>query len=332
MSDWRLGKFRGEWAIIWYEGHGTDRIRRRYKLGTEHRAEAISRAPARFAELTKPRTTKVRDLWQGYCEENAGKAIIQTMNYTWRALTPQFGDLDAESVSVADCDSHTKHRRAAGISDGTIHTELGHLSTVLNWARKRQLIANAPWIKRPAKPAPKEFWLTRDQVAAMRDASRAPHITVAIHLLIGTGARSNAALELTWDRVDFVRRVIDLRNPFDGIRRKGRAVVPINDDLLNVLQQARKAAVSPYVIEYAGRPVKSLKRGLKTAARKAGIDPERVSAHVLRHSAAVWMAESGHKMSEIAQFLGHSNSKITEQVYARYSPDHLRKAAESLRF
>lgn len=51
---------------------------------------------------------------------------------------------------------------------------------------------------------------------------------------------------------------------------------------------------------------------------------------MLRHSAAVWLAEDGHSMTRIAQFLGHSNSRITEKVYARYSPEHLRDLADTL--
>lgn len=74
--------------------------------------------------------------------------------------------------------------------------------------------------------------------------------------------------------------------------------------------------------------MKSIKTGLKAAARRIG-RPD-VSPHMLRHSAAVWLAEDGHSMHEIAQFLGHSNPAITAKVYARYSPDHLRKLAASL--
>ncbi|WP_262518866.1 hypothetical protein [Agrobacterium fabrum] len=35
-------------------------------------------------------------------------------------------------------------------------------------------------------------------------------------------------------------------------------------------------------------------------------------------------------MTRIAQFLEHSNSRITEKVYARYSPEHLRDLADTL--
>jgi integrase len=51
---------------------------------------------------------------------------------------------------------------------------------------------------------------------------------------------------------------------------------------------------------------------------------------MLRHTAAVWMAEGGTPMSEIAQYLGHSTTLVTEKVYARYSPEYLKKAAAQL--
>jgi integrase len=35
-------------------------------------------------------------------------------------------------------------------------------------------------------------------------------------------------------------------------------------------------------------------------------------------------------MPEIAQFLGHSDSGLTERVYARFSPNYLAKTATSL--
>lgn len=97
------------------------------------------------------------------------------------------------------------------------------------------------------------------------------------------------------------------------------------------LLEAQQGALSEFVIEWAGKRVASLKRGIKTAARNAKIDKV-VSAHVLRHSAAVHMAEDGVSMDEIAQFCGHSDVSVTRRIYARYSPAYLREAAAALEF
>jgi len=75
-----------------------------------------------------------------------------------------------------------------------------------------------------------------------------------------------------------------------------------------------------YVIEWVGAPVKSLKKAIATTARNVGISD--VSPHLFRHIAAAWMAEAGIAMSEIAQYLGHSSTSVTEKVYARFSPNH----------
>jgi integrase len=96
------------------------------------------------------------------------------------------------------------------------------------------------------------------------------------------------------------------------------------------LQEARQGALTDWVIEWAGRPVKSVKRGLRVAAQRAGL--EHVSPHDLRRSAAIHMAEDGVSISEISQYLGHSNERVTFQAYARFQPDHLRRAASALEF
>lgn len=324
MSEWRITRLRGKLALT-FERDGK---RHRHSLGTDDPRQAYLIAPALYAELTRPAGRTVQDIWTAYTQDKAGKAVLVTMEYTWKALKERFGARDGEGITKEDCRAHTAARRQAGIGDGTIHTELGHLRTVLVWAEKNRLINKAPQIERPSKPEPKDRYLTREEAQRILACAKTPHLRTAIHLMLGTAARVTAILELTWDRVDFNRKLIHLRNPDDKVKRKGRAIVPINSTLLTALRDAKAGALTDYVVEWAGEPVKSLKRGIATAAREAKVKD--VSAHVFRHTAAVWMAEAGVPMEEISQYLGHSNAEITRSVYARYSPDHLRKAAEAL--
>ena len=155
-----------------------------------------------------------------------------------------------------------------------------------------------------------------------------PHLNVFVHLAYGTAGRQAAILGLTWDRVNFERNKIDLEDRGIAVPHKGRAIVPMTKTLAAVLQEAMLGSLSNYVIEWRGKRVKSVKKGLAFAARRAGI--KHVSAHMLRHSAAVRMAEAGVPMEEIASYLGHSEVKVTRQIYARFSPDYLRGAASHL--
>jgi len=238
--------------------------------------------------------------------------------------------MEATAITVADCRAHVAERRKQGIKEWTIFTELGRLRMVLRWAEKHRLIDKAPYIERPSQPPPREHHLTRDQARKLIEAAEYPHIRLYIIALLTTGARTSALLELTWDRCDFDRERIYLRNPAITRRHKGRAVVPMTRTLKAALLAARTGALSDYVIEWAGKPVQKPRRALARAGRIAGIG--HVHPHLLRHSAAVHMAEDGVRMEEIAQYLGHSDANVTRKVYARFSPDYLRKAAASLEY
>jgi integrase len=128
--------------------------------------------------------------------------------------------------------------------------------------------------------------------------------------------------------VDFERRIIHLGTSGQSPKAKRRPVVPINQTLMAALQEAKRGALTDFVVEWSGRPVKSVKKGLAAAGKRCGLPW--VTAHVFRHSAASWMAEAGISMDRIASFLGHSDSRITARVYAKFSPDYLRDAAEAL--
>ena len=155
-----------------------------------------------------------------------------------------------------------------------------------------------------------------------------PHLALFNEIAIATAARKSAICQMRWDQVDFERKQIDLRGDGDATNKR-RAIVPMTDTLYEKLAEAKSIAMTDYVIEYGGHGVERIDKAFRSRVEKT---PELadVTPHVLRHTAAVWMAECRIPMSEISQYLGHTNTKVTESVYARYSPDFLRHAAAAL--
>jgi len=320
MPDYRIGRLKGRFVVTWVENGKRRRVRLDAKTAREADAEG-RRVFAAARALTGGQT--VRDLWTAYRNHVDGRPVAQSLDWRANTILPIFGDLTPDQITPEDCRAHIARRRAQGRADGTIWTEMGLLRNVLSWAVKQGMIDRAPHIERPSKPAPKDRHLTRAEVEKLLDAPAEPHVRLAILLMLTTAARVAAVLELTWDRVDLMRGQIDYRTP-GATTRKGRAVVPINATLRAALMVARGAALSDHVVEWAGKPVASIKRGFARTVSEAGLRD--VTPHTLRHTAAVHMAEGGVPMPVIAQYLGHSDSRITEAVYARYSPEHLRSA------
>lgn len=261
--------------------------------------------------------------------EVEGRPIVRAMASTGKPLLAHFGALRPDQITTDHSRDYRRRREAEGLAQGSIWTELGHLRIVTNWAAKKGLTDRAPHIELPPKPAPKDRYLTHDEIAWLLSVEMQPHVRLAVLLMLTTAARAGAVLDLTWDRVDLERRRINLRLP-DGVTRKGRAIVPINETLFEALTEARRAATSDHVIEWAGEAVKSIRTGFTAAVKRAGLKD--VGQHTLRHTAAVHMVEAGVPIEEVAQFLGHSNPSITFKVYARYSSSHLRRAASALEF
>jgi len=327
MRDYSLVRYRGKWAVAFQDGGTT----RRRSCGTADKALAEKVKVGIIAALEKPEDTKVSTLWEKYRDARSGRRIAESMGFTWRKLQATFGDLETEAVTPDKCREYADKRRRDGKAEGTIWTELNHLRIVMNWAKKEKLIQTSPTVVTPSQPAPLERYLTRAEFDRLWDGCSAPHMQTALALMIATAARIEAVLELTWDRVDFERGLIHLHNPFVAKKRKGRAVVPINDDLRAALSVAKMASRTEYVVEYGGERVKSIRTAFSAAVRRAGLSDD-VTPHVLRHTAAVWMAEGGTAIEEIAQYMGHENTETTRKVYARFSPTYLRGAAATLSF
>jgi integrase len=323
-----------EAVVTWRLPNGK---RRRFRLGkelTQEQADAELYAFVKQREVFLTRSgTTVQELYDAYmADKELDNKPTENQRQHWKALRGTFGPMNPDDIDKATCRNYERKRLKEGRKIGTVWTELTALRAILGWAEDAKKIAKAPAIAKPAKPEPKDLRLTREQAQTLLEHCDHAHTKLFVILALQTAARMGAILDLTWDRVDFGGSesggFIDLRDPDREQTSKRRVRVPMTGTARAALSQARQFALSPYVVEWHARGVDSVKRAIRKAAADAGMPW--ISAHVLRHTAASWMAEAGVSMSEISQYLGHTSTRITERVYARYSPEHLRKAAAAL--
>lgn len=309
----RAKLYRGWWYAVWREGGDT----KRRALRTQDRDAALRALKDFERDLALP-TDTVAGIWAAYQQERPRERA----KWAWGRLAETFGHLRPDQVTPALCRAYADQRREHGAADGTIHTELTFLRAALNWHKPDGGVE----VQLPAKPPPNSRHLTRAEYLRLLGASTTPHVRLFVVLALSTAGRMGAILDLTWDRVDFAQGTIRLS---DGPQTtKGRATVPMTDSARRELLAAHAARTSPFVIEYGGEKVGKLRKAFDRAAKAAGLDW--VTPHALRHTAAVWMAEAGVPMAEIAQVLGHTSEKITFRVYARFSPQYLRRAVGAL--
>jgi integrase len=259
--------------------------------------------------------------------EAEGIASTTRQRDAWKAMKPFWENVSPDLIDREMAQSYWAGPRR-GLSAATIRYELGMLSVALRWATARGHIPKAPAIWRPDPPERRVRHLTRAEFERWFKEVRATHARLYVELGLATMARPTAILELTWDRVDFERGTVDLNPSGRRQTRKRRPVVPLNQDALTALSEAYAGRQSQFVIERGAQQVKSIKKAFQAASARSGIH---VTPYTLRHTGAVWAAESGQvSMDELAQFMGHDDATTTSKHYARYSPGHLRRVADAV--
>lgn len=338
MQDgYHLGKHRGSpCAVLYVGGERQNRI----TLGKSSPEDAERRLRALNAEFFakgKSDDYTVKRIFEDYIadRERAKKAAVFRMKQCRDILLPHFGALYATEITKARCEAYIEHRRNLAVGDSTIRTELTYLAVALKFAVDMELIPARPRIWRPPQARPRsqqidDYHLSRSEVSILLVEAREqwPHLWLWMKVALATAGRPLHILQLEWERVDFHKRFINLDDPKRDRTTKGRARVPMNQEVMDALLEAKRhAGSSGYVIEFNGKPIKSIKKGLRELCKRTGI---KASPYVFRHTAAVWMAEAGIPMEEIAQYMGHTNPLITYKTYARFSPTHLQRAAKAL--
>ena len=332
VGPYRLGQLKGQAVVVWTDAEGSHR-RRLGVVESEVAARVKLDDWVRKVHVIRAATgATVSEVWARYVADRMldGKQAPQFRD-SWRALEPRFGSLPVDAITADICRDYTRDRIASGVSQGTVWTELTKLRSCINWAFKRRVIASAPYVWIPSKPPPKQRVLTPEEACKLIDACVMPHVRLFVVLALTTGGRKGAILSLTWDRVDFERQSIDLREPdvLDPLTkrvRKSRALVPMTAFARAALQDARASALSGHVIEWDGEPIANIRKGFDEAAKRAGLAG--VTPHTLRHTSASWLASDGIEMERIARHLGHRDPNTSRQIYAKPDVESLRPAAD----
>jgi integrase len=117
-------------------------------------------------------------------------------------------------------------------------------------------------------------------------------------------------------------------------RSSGSAmVIPVSPQLRDILEAAQAVSKSPYVVQFRGRPVGSLKTALRNAARRAdlpyGLRAGGATFHTLRHLAATMLAELRVPEAIRKETMGHKEIRTT-QIYTHLRPVHQVEPLEQL--
>lgn len=325
-------------------------------IGTDLDAARAARqellAAARRRELPlSPRTLfkTVASRWlEGFetmvAAEKRRQSTLDAHNYHLKQhILPLLGRRRISALTVEDIADWLVALRSEGYSEKTRASALATLRSILRYAHRHDWIVEDPAARlthdeRP-RPVPRgQRALGREQIAALLDAC-SPTYRPIVATALGSGMRISEALGLVWGDIDLEAGVLHVRKQLSVPRRgePGRRVptktkasvreIPLADQLVRMLAADRdtraRAADEDWVFASSNGSARSqrnvVRRGLRAAARKAGIDNDDwppLRFHDLRHTFASHMIIDGEtSVPEVSRILGHAHKSTTLDIY-----------------
>jgi integrase/recombinase XerD len=195
------------------------------------------------------------------------------------------------------------------------------------------------------RPLPKV--LTRDEVdrlltaASARDGGQGLRLTCLIELTYASGLRVSELVALPMAALarDPAYLIVKGKGgkerlaPLNGAARDAvKAWLAVRGTFLPRTSLEGGVKESPWLFPSRGKTGRLTPRRfsqlLEEAAIAAGIDPARVSPHVLRHAFATHLLEGGADLRVVQTLLGHSDIATT-QIYTHVAGDRLKQVVES---
>lgn len=231
--------------------------------------------------------------------------------------------LRVETVDNRLIDLIVAHLRAKGNRNSTINRKLACLSKLLRKHQRTGGIDRLPDLHKLPERNGRIRFLSRDEEAFLfgcLDTIARDYGSLA-RFLVDTGARVGEALKLKWSDIHAGNAT------FWETKANTPRTVPLTRRALAMVEAQRgRSRIGPFAaIRYA-----NFRNGWLKARKRAGLAGDaQIVPHILRHTCASRLAQSGVDIKRIQEFLGHKTLAMTLR-YAHLAPRHLDVCATAL--
>ncbi|MGE4481865.1 site-specific tyrosine recombinase XerD [Acidocella sp.] len=240
-------------------------------------------------------------------------------------------------ASAADIAHYLQGLAACGMAARTQARRLSALKQFFLFLLREGAREDNPAAEIGAPKQPKSLpkYLSESEVNALLEAARGMEGTA--------GAKARAGLEILYSTGLRVTEMLSLRaNALSTdaamllIKGKGgkERMIPLSETARQAASALRAAAPAKARYLFAGRDISQpmTRQGfallLKQVAIAAGLNPARLSPHVLRHSFASHLLAHGADLRALQKLLGHADISTTE-IYTHVLAERLQKLVQA---
>ena len=269
--------------------------------------------------------------------EEDGKNINEKERHLTQHLRRHMGGQRIDKFSEFELKRYRKTRGDEGAAPATINREMATLSHLLKSAiRWRWMAPGAmPIIPKVTEDRKPIRILTEEQSDTLMKAAIADQdgrLWLFVACALNAAMRHSEILRIRYDNIDF-----DARRIFVPKAKAGQREQPITASLAAALQRQRDMEDDPdgwvfpnMIPKQAKSPHRTnMARGFARAVARAGLDPDKVTPHVMRHTAITRLVKTKVDLPTIQKISGHKTLAMVLR-YVHVHGEHIDTAIETL--
>jgi integrase/recombinase XerD len=173
-----------------------------------------------------------------------------------------------------------------------------------------------------------------DDNRPLRERAAVARMSALLELLYATGLRVSELVALPTQVARSRDRLLQIKGKGGKERlvpltQKARDALKRHMEFRATMKQEQSRFLFPAESENGFLPRQVFARDLKQIAIAAGLDPARVSPHVLRHAFASHLLQNGADLRSVQQLLGHADISTT-QIYTHIVDERLKSLVRDL--
>lgn len=279
-------------------------------------------------------------------------------------ILPYFDELEIPLADVdwrilqAYIDEKARNGRVdgkGGLSPRSLRLHKNILNQALNLAVKNSLILSNPcqFVILPQVVSYESKFYSTEQLKALFAALEEDPMLPIVKITALYGLRRSELLGLQWDSIDFTARTMTIRHTVAKVQTvvakdktknaSSHRIFPLTDETLEIFKAIKKEEAqyrasfgkayveNAYVFKWPdGRPYSPDYITHKFSKLLKQHNLPHIRFHELRHSCASVLIATGWSLKDVQEWLGHSDIKMTANIYSHLDTTRKRSIASAL--
>lgn len=265
-------------------------------------------------------------------KNTGGKNVKQKAQQLYDHLVPAFGKLVLGAIDSKRVQMYRTKRRGKGVRPSTVNREIATLNHFYSCAEEWGWVTHRPYkVSNLKEGNEKIIRFTDDECKKLLTAAKVdvdPYSYLFVLIGLNTGMRHREILEMRFQNINWNEQRV-----FVSSAKAGPRYQPLPSVVISALRDEHEKRGASWSYVFAADTKTGhrsyMKKQFQRIVKAAGLEKERYTPHVMRHTAITRLIENGVPIETVRKISGHKTLSMVLR-YTHVADKHVDEAIESV--